>query len=64
MPNGYQVSDIASEIQGEVTSASDLGVLGSAQAVTVTDRNSNALTLSVDEYEAIEDFRYATYCNL
>ena len=54
MPNGYQVSDIASEIQGEVT-ADGIGVLGSAQAVTVTDRNSNALTLSVDEYEAIED---------
>jgi len=53
MPNGYKVSDIASEIQGEVKSASDIGALLSAKAVTVTD--SNALTLSVAEYNKITE---------
>ena len=53
MPNGYKVDDIASEIQGEVKSASDIGALLSAKAVTVTD--SNALTLSVAEYNKITE---------
>ena len=44
MPNGYKVADIASKIQGEVTSASDLGVLSAAKGVAVTE--GGALTLS------------------
>ena len=51
MPNGYKVADIASKIQGEVTSASDLGVLSAAKGVAVTE--GGALTLSVAEYNAI-----------
>ena len=33
MPNGYKVADTASKIQGEVTSASDLGVLSAAKGL-------------------------------
>ena len=51
MPNGYKVADTASKIQGEVTSASDLGVLSAAKGVAVTE--GGALTLSVAEYNAI-----------
>ena len=46
MPNGYKVSDIASKSR-EVTADKHRCFVG-CEAVTVTDRNSNALTLSVE----------------